>query len=128
MAWIITARDIALDLNHPCIKSFAMSMSKYSLQWSRIGLRWSRQKSMDSVTIFNNYYHQTNTVMTSVGAYFIERLDRDYAWNTYGNRHYDLCKSLELLPTKIIHLAQDPVTKKSLGIGIMLGESTPDDI
>lgn len=128
MAWIIAARDIELDLSHPCIKSFAMSMSKYGLQWSRIGLRWSRQKAMDSVTIFNNYYHDTNTVLTSVGAFFINNLTRDYAWNTYGDQHYDLCQSLNLLPTKIIHVAREPSTQKPLGIGLMLGESTPHSI
>jgi hypothetical protein len=128
LAWIITARDIDLNLDHPCIKSFAMSMSKYSLQWSRVGLRWSRQKSMDSVTIFNNYYYETNTIVTSVGAYFINHLERDYCWNTYGDRHHDLCSSLGLLPTKIIHVVQDLETKKSLGIGLALGESTPNSI
>lgn len=121
LAWIITARDIDLNLDHPCIKSFAMSMSKYSLQWSRVGLRWSRQKSMDSVTIFNNYYHETNTVMTSVGAHFIDNLDRDYLWNTYGAQHIDLCQNLNLEPTKIIHVALDPtVDKKPVGIGQLL--------
>lgn len=128
MAWIITARDISLDLNHPCIKSFAMSMSKYSLQWSRVGLRWSRQKSMDSVTIFNNYYTDTNTIMTSVGAYFIQNLARDYCWNTYGDRYYSLCHDLNLLPTKIIHVVKEPLSNKSLGVGDILSASTPHSI
>lgn len=128
MAWVITARDIDLDLNHPCIKSFGMSMSKYSLQWSRVGLRWSRQKSMDSVTIFNDYYINTNTVMTSIGAYYINNLSRDYCWENYGNNHQDLCIKLNLEPTKIIHIAKDPATKKSLGIGTILGGTTPNCI
>ena len=122
LAWVITARDIQLDLSHPAIKSFAMSMSKYGLQWSRVGLRWSRQKSMDSVTIFNDYYHDTNTVMTSVGAYFINNLERDYVWNCHGQSHMDLCRALDLQPTKIIHVALDPVAKKPVGIGKLLSQ------
>jgi hypothetical protein len=119
MAWMITARDIQLDLDHACVKSVGMSMSKYGLKWNRIGLRWSRQKTMDSITIYNDYYIQTNTILTSVGAYFMERLPRDYVWSTHGDSYYDLCDTLDIEPTKIIHVAKDKITKKSLGIGHM---------
>ena len=128
MAWIITARDIDLDLSHPCIKSIGMSLSKYSLQWSRIGLRLSRQKTMDSITIFNDYYKDTNTVISSIGSYWIDNLERDYLWNTYGSRHLDLCQQLAIGATKLIHVAKDPNTGRPLGIGRMLGESTPDSV
>jgi hypothetical protein len=126
MAWIITARDIDVDLSHPCIKSFAMSLSKLNLQWARVGLRWSRQKSMDSVTIFNDYYRQTNTVLTSVGTFFIKQLERDYLWNTHGANHYNLCQSLDLQSTKIIHVAKDKNINQSLGIGDLLSSVAPD--
>lgn len=126
MAWIIMAKDIDLDLSHPCIKSFGMSLSKYSLQWSRVGLRWSRQKSMDSITIFNDYYHETNTMQTSIGAYWMENLDRDHCWNVHGANHHDICRALDLTATKIIHVARDPQTGQQLGIGNMLGQATPD--
>lgn len=128
MAWAIVTKDIELDFNHPSIKSFAMSMSKYGLQWSRVGLRWSRQKSMDSVTIFNDYYKETNTVLTSAGAFFVANLPCDYAWDTHGKNHIELCHQLGLESTKVIHVAREPDTKKPLGIGKMLGETTPDHI
>lgn len=123
MAWIITARDISIDLAHPCIKSIGMSMSKLNLQWSRIGLRFSRQKTMDSITIFNDYYQDTNTLLTSAGSYWLERFERDYLWNTHGQRHHDLCQQLDLIPTKIIHVAKDRDHQKSVGIGSMLSKS-----
>jgi len=126
MAWIITAKDISIDLSHPCIKSFAMSLSKLNLQWSRIGLRWSRQKAMDSITIFNDYYHETNTVLTSVGKFFIDRIPVDYLWNTYEHHYQDMCSSLDLRPTKIIHVAKDKTSNKSLGVGRLLSRLAPD--
>lgn len=128
MAWIITARDIAIDFSHPCIRSVGVSLSKLNLQWSRVGLRFSRQKTMDSVTIFNDYYRDTNTVLTSIGTYWIENFDRDYLWNTYGNSHHALCQELELRSTKIIHVAHDPSNNDSVGIGKFLGESAPNDV
>lgn len=128
MAWIITARDISIDFSHPCIKSVGMSLSKLGLQWSRIGLRFSRQKTMDSVTIFNDYYQDTNTVLTSVGYFWIKHFERDYLWEIYGRSHHDLCESLGLRPSKIIHVANDPDTGDSIGIGRSLAKSTPDDV
>lgn len=128
MAWLITAKDIALDLGHPAIKSIGLSLSKYGLQWSRVGLRFSRQKSMDSVTIFNDYYHDTNTVMTSIGHYWINNLERDYLWTTYGNPHADICQALDVQATKIIHVVKDKATQKSLGVGRLLEQSAPHSI
>ncbi len=126
LAWIITAKDIEIDFSHPCIKSVGMSLSKLSLQWSRIGLRFSRQKTMDSITIFNDYYKDTNTVLTSIGSYWINNFDRDYLWNTYGQSHKEICRNLNFVPTKIIHVVKDLETNKSLGVGRMLGGSTPN--
>lgn len=107
LAWIITARDIELDFDHPNIKSFAMSMSKYNLHWNRVGVRWCRQRTMDSVTIFNHYYEDVNTFLTSCAAFMTQNLPRDHMWDSYAQHHYDACKVLDLIPTKIIHVAHD---------------------
>jgi len=128
MAWITTARDISIDLSHPCIKSVGLSLSKLYLQWSRVGLRFSRQKTMDSITIFNDYYRDTNTVLTSIGSYWMDHFERDYLWTVYGQEHETLCQQFGLQPTKIIHVARCKQTGKSLGIGNMLGKSGPDCI
>lgn len=127
-AWITTARGIDIDLSHPCIKSFAMSMSKYDLQWNRVGLRWCRQRTMDSITLFNHYYSDANSILSSVGVFMAERIPRDYGWNTYGDQHFDCCSQLNLLPTKLLHVAHSMDRTQVLGIGRLLGESTPDRI
>ena len=126
-AWITTARDIHLDLSHPCIKSFAMSMSKYGLEWNRIGLRWSRQRHPDAITMFNHYYGSVNTSLTSCGAFMINNLPRDYGWNTYGDLHLELCRELDLSPTKLLHVARSE-DNQILGIGQMLSNSRPHSI
>jgi hypothetical protein len=116
-AWITTATDIQIDLNHPNIKSFAMSMSKYSLQWNRVGLRWSKQRSMDSITIFNQYYGDVNSALTSCGAYMLENIPRDYGWDTYRQPHLDICNALGVIPSKMIHVVKlpDDNTPRSIG-------------
>lgn len=129
MAWITVSRNIELDLDHPCIKSFGMSLSKYSMEWNRIGLRWSRQRTMDSITIFNQYQGMPNANLTSCGAYIIKNLPRDYAWDTYESAHERVCRDHNLLPTKAIHVAHSLDRGQVWGIAdLLLGSSAPDCI
>lgn len=124
-AWITTARDIQINLDHPNIKSFAMSMSKYALQWNRVGLRWARQRTMDSISMFNQYYGDVNSALTSCGAFMIDNIPRDYGWNTYGQLHYQLCDDLNLTPTKLVHVAHSHQMDNVVGIGGLLAVSAP---
>lgn len=120
MAWITTARDVSIDLAHPNIKSFAMSLSKYALQWNRVGLRWTKQRTMDSITIFNHYYGDINSGITSCGNFMIENIPRDYGWDTYGEKHKKICNDYGLLSTKMIHVAKKPNDPESYGIAKLL--------
>lgn len=119
-AWITVARDINFNLDHPNIQSFAMSMSKYNLQWNRIGLRWTRQRSMDSITIFNHYYGDVNSGVMNCGAYFMNNVPRDYGWDAYGEKYYNVCTEHNLVPTKIIHIAKIPGDETPYGIAQLL--------
>ena len=116
-AWATTARDIEFDVGHPCIKSFAMSMSKYNMQWNRVGLRWSKQRTMDSITMFNHYYGDVNSGIMSCGAYMINNLPRDYIWNTHGKQYDDLCAKHNLIKTKMLHVVKIPGEEYPNGIG-----------
>lgn len=129
MAWLVVSRDISIDLTHPCIKSFAMSLSKYGMEWNRIGLRWSRQRTMDPITMFNRYQGIPNSALTSCGAYIMQNLPREYAWDTYGERHQMVCQEYNLLPTKAIHVAHSLDRTQVWGIAdLLLGGPTPNSI
>jgi len=127
MAWMPVAREISLDLDHPCIKSFAMSLSKYSMEWNRIGLRWCRQRTMDSVTMFNQYQGAPNSAAISCGSWIMHNLDRDYAWKTYGPAHLDICKQQGYHASKMIHVAHRADRSGVVGIGklLSLGSKAP---
>lgn len=106
-AWLTTAKDMKINLDHPNIKSFAMSLSKYGQQWNRVGLRWSKQRSMDSVTIFNEFYGDVNTLAFACGLFMLRNIPRDYGWNTYETKYNKLVEENNLIPTKLL-----PVVKK----------------
>lgn len=120
MAWITTSRDINMDLSHPNIKSFAMSLSKYNMQWNRIGLRWSRQRTMDSITMFNHYYGNVNNGVISCGVYAMQNIPRDYTWDTYGEKHHEICTKYNLAETKFIHVAKKPGDDQPYGISHLI--------
>ena len=101
-AWISLANGLEIDLTHPCIKSFAISLSKFDMTWNKVGLRWSRQRTMDSITIMNHYYGAINSNKFSCGAHMMQEFDRDYLWNKYGNHYRELCASLNTNPSNLL--------------------------
>ena len=104
-AWITVSKDINLDFGHPNIKSFGMSLSKYIGSWNRIGLRYSKQKSMDSITMFNAQ-QKYNDALISCGSLVMDNIERDYGWNTYGEKYKKICKDNNLQETNFFYVAK----------------------
>lgn len=127
MAWATLSRNINIDFAHPNIQSVGMSISKYSMQWNRIGLRYSKQRTMDSITMFNHYYQtETNLSLSSCGSYAIDQIPRDYGWNKYAESYTDICKSLDLTETDLIHVVKINPSGTPMGITNLLKNVFPD--
>lgn len=123
MAWITTSKNISIDVGHPNIKSFAMSLSKYNMQWNRVGLRWSKQRTMDAITMFNHYYGNVNNGAISCGVYAIKNIPRDYTWNTYEEKHKLICSTYNLEETKFVHVGKKPNNDTPYGIAHLILQS-----
>lgn len=119
-AWLTAAKGFRFDFDHPNIKSFAMSMSKYHMSWNRIGLRWSRQRTMDSCTLISSQ-RKYNELTTACGHFMMENLPRDYGWQKYGQAVEQICARLGLEPTMFFYLVKDK-SGKLYSIGKVLGE------
>lgn len=118
-AWITVAKDIQIDFDHPNIKSFAMSLSKYIGSWNRIGLRWSKQRAMDTITMFN-VQGKWNDALTAVGCFYMNNIDRDHGWNTYGTRYDELLKQYDLKGGNYYYVARDKETDQVYGLADQL--------
>ncbi len=105
-AWVTAAKGFSINFDHPNIKSFAMSISKYNFSWNRVGLRWSRQRSMDSCTLISAQKKYPE-LTTSFGAYLMDNLPRDYGWEKYGDIVEQICKKLDLTPTMFFYVVKD---------------------
>jgi len=104
-AWLTCCRGIDFDLSHPAIKSVAVSLSKgLGLGWNRIGLRWTKSKDADAVTIQNDF-NMNLRAPAMIGLHFLRNLEPDYLWNTYGDIYYKICHDFVLTPTRSIYLA-----------------------
>lgn len=104
-AWITAAKNVKIDFNHPAIHSVGISMSKgYGTSgWNRIGLRWTKDRREDSITLMND--HLQNTAYPVVIAnYFLENIQPDHLWNTHGDNHYKICNDFGLETTDTIHM------------------------
>jgi hypothetical protein len=104
-AWLTCCRDITFDCGHPAIRSIGVSLSKgLGLGWNRVGLRWTKDKKVDAVTIMNDF-NMNLRAPAMIGLHFLRNLPPDYLWNTYGDIYYKVCKDFDLTPTKSIYLA-----------------------
>jgi hypothetical protein len=106
-SWLGAATDIVLDLTSPAIRSVCMSLSKgLGMHWNRVGLRWSRDHdATDSISIYNQFDMIPESLVRN-GIVAMSQVEPDYLWNTYGDRHREICRTLKLRPSKIIHAAR----------------------
>ena len=106
-AWFQSARNIEFDFDHPNIMSFGMSIGKgIDVQWNRVGLRWSKQKTIDSITLMNHYSQIHGSVITC-GSYLMHNIEKDYAWNKYAEKNKEISEKCGLQQTNSCHVLKD---------------------
>lgn len=120
-AWMPCAFGIDFDFDQPCIKSFAMSFSKaYALSWSKIGIRWTREKDpTDSISVLNSM-NAVPRLHMYVAQQYMDRFPIDYCVKKYKEKYYEICKSLKLRPTNIIHACFSIDRKNLYGLKILM--------
>mgnify|MGYP001446793028 FL=1 len=86
-----------------------MSISKTIGTWNRIGLRYSKQKTVDAISLYNARA-KYNDALISAGSYIMENLERDYMWNTYSETYSNVCKEYNLEEGHFINVAKQEGT------------------
>lgn len=104
-AWLTCCRGINFDLSHPSIHSVGISLSKgLGLGWNRVGLRWTKDKQPDSISIMNDF-HMLLRAPVMIANHFLSKFESDYLWNTHGDNYFKVCQDFNLTPTPAIHIA-----------------------
>lgn len=115
-AWLPLSWGLNLDVNEPCIKGIAMSLSKcFGLHWSRIGVRWMKEKTEDTISI-ENKFRMVSFPNIMVGKYYLDCFPIDFLIEKYKDKYFDKCKELDLMPTKNIINAYSKKKQSMVGI------------
>jgi hypothetical protein len=104
-AWLTCSRNINFNVDHPAIKSVAISLSKgLGLGWNRIGLRWTKNLVSDAITLQNDFKMNLRAPVI-IGLHFLRNLNPDHLWNTHDKNYEKICNDFGLTPTNSIHIA-----------------------
>ena len=123
-AWLPSAFGIEFDFDRPCIKSFAMSLSKcYSLDWARVGMRWSRSEEDNDPITYENVRNEFNNVSVSIGYQYLKQFPIDYLIHKHRDNYMARCKELWLRPSKIIHAVHSLDRTKLYGCRYVLEDA-----
>ena len=115
-AWLPSAFDVILDLSSSCIKQVAFSCSKaYNLSDNRIGVRYCIGKQNDSINHMNER-NMISKVSYQIACAFLNKYEYDHLVTLYKNDYFEMCKSLKLRPSNIIHAVFSIDWKKLFGV------------
>jgi hypothetical protein len=101
-AYFNLSQDIEFNFNHPCITDVTFSLSKlFPVGHIRIGLRLTKVDDDDSLFVLNKISY-VNRLGVYIGNALINEFAEDYIVSKYRNKQLEICKSLNLLPSKTV--------------------------
>lgn len=104
-AWLGQCKNIEIDLSHPAIKTFSVSLSKaYSMGSQRIGVRYSKEYIDGPINIMNKFGYNNVSDMW-IGANMIDELGSDFWWKNYSAEYKKVCNDFGLTETDSINIA-----------------------
>ena len=103
LAYINLADNIEINLNHNCIHTITLSLSKgfYSLDRLRVGMRLKRTFNDDPIDVFNSI-GMVNLFGIYIGNKLINEFDCDFINKKYKAKQINICKDLNIEPSKCI--------------------------
>ncbi len=102
-AYMIMARDIEFDFDRDCIEGVSFSMSKgfIGTEHLRIGVRFTKKDLDDPIDIINSF-EMVNYIGCDIGRKLIKKYDSDFVQNKYYDKQVEVCKELNIEPSKCI--------------------------
>lgn len=102
MAFFGLCRDIAFDLDRPCVTDVTFSLSKtFPVAHARIGMRLTRQDDDDSLMI----HHKTayvNRIGCGIGLELMRRFTSDYNVDRWYQNQQTFCQELNLEASRTV--------------------------
>ena len=113
LAYINIAKDIEIDLSHPCIEYVVSSLSKvFPVENYRIGIRLQKTIFEDPLYVNNEVNHNyINMLSVYLGTEMMKHFGPDYIFNKYREKQIDFCTKLNVEPTSCVYFGLDKNNK-----------------
>lgn len=106
-AWFGQCKNVYLDLKHPAIATFTVSLSKaFCMGSQRIGVRYSKNHIDGPISIMNSFGYNNVSDMW-IGCNMIDRFGSDFWWKNYSKQYTKVCKDFGLVETDSINIAKN---------------------
>ena len=104
-AYYTIAKNIFVDLNHPCVETVAFSLSKtFPVAHARVGVRYTRPTHKDGQKLHSTINYD-NRVSAAIGLAMIDNFSSDWIVNKYQTAYNRLTNLLNLTPGDSIMFA-----------------------
>ena len=113
LAYINIAKDIEINLSHPCIEYVVSSLSKvFPVENYRIGIRLQKTIFEDPLYVNNEVNHNyINMLSVYLGTEMMKHFGPDYIFNKYREKQIDFCTKLNVEPTSCVYFGLDKNNK-----------------
>lgn len=101
-AYFGICNDINFDFTAPCITDITFSLSKtFPVANARIGIRFTKEDNDDTMFVYHKI-HYNNKIGAAIGLNYLEDFSPDYIYNKYNSKQKQLCKELNVKPSKTV--------------------------
>jgi len=101
-AYFNLSKDIEFNFNHPSITDITFSLSKlFPVGHIRIGLRLTKVDDDDTLFVYNKISY-INRLGAFIGNELVNKFDEDHIVNSYKSKQLELCRLLNIVPSKTI--------------------------
>ena len=109
LAYINIAKDIEIDLSHPCVEYVVSSLSKvFPVENYRIGIRLQKKMFEDPLYVINEpHYNYINMCSVYLGLGMMEYFEPDYIYDKYVNEQQIYCQKYDLEPARCVYFGID---------------------
>lgn len=109
LAYINIAKNIEINLNHPCIEYITSSLSKvFPVENHRIGIRLQKEMFEDPLYVVNETnYNYLNMCSVYLGLNMMNYFGPTYIYDKYLDAQKKYCEMLDLAPTSCVYFGLD---------------------
>ena len=109
LPYINIAKNIEINLNHPCIEYITSSLSKvFPVENHRIGIRLQKEMFEDPLYVVNETnYNYLNMCSVYLGLNMMNYFGATYIYDKYLDAQKKYCEMLDLAPTSCVYFGLD---------------------